>query len=213
MGAEFHSEGGCEVLLALGDVTSFIPDGCLPCGSVTRQLCFDELSNPSHAPTSMQSEIPSTSPSAEATTRTPTAFPEEANPSFSPSAQTGSPSKPPSSFPSFPPTTRRSAGSSFATPSATPSMTPTFTQQANLNVIYQNTRLTCRNQGQKISQPCNGGRGTGCSYAACTQHCADEPACNFFFHIIPTSGCILYSSCDVTRKPAYRGTTVEVIRD
>jgi len=202
--AEFNAAGGCEVLLAHGDITSFIPDGCLPCGSATRQLCLDESSNPSHVPTSMQTEIPSTSPT----------FAEEANPSFSPtSAQTGNPSRPPTSFPSFPPTTKPSAGSSIATPSATPSMTPTFTEQANLNVVYQNKKLTCRNQGQKISQPCNGGRRTGCSYEACTQHCADESACNFFFHIIPTSGCILYSSCDVTRKPFYRGTTVEMIRD
>lgn len=208
--AAFLTAGGCEVLFASGDISSFIPSGCSTCGSTTRQLCIDESSNPSHAPTLMQTEISSRSPSV-APTRPPT-FPEQAYPSFAPtSPQTGSPSKPPSSFPSYPPTTRPSAGSSVSTPSATPSMTPTFTQQANLNVIYQNTKLTCRNQGQKISQPCNGGRGTGCSYAACTQHCADEPACNFFFHIIPTNGCILYTSCNVTRKPAYRGTTVEMI--
>lgn len=210
--AEFQAAGGCEVLFASGDISSFIPNGCLPCGSTTRQLCLDESSIPSHAPTSMQTEIPTRSPSV-APTMTPT-FDEEAYPSFAPtSPQTGSPSKPPASFPSYQPTTRPSAESSVATPSATPSMTPTFTQQASLNVIYQNTKLTCRNQGQKISQPCNGGRGTGCSYAACTQHCEDEPACNFFFHIIPTSGCILYTSCDVTRKPFYKGTTVELIRD
>merc|ERR1719268_348874 len=81
-----------------------------------------------------------------------------------------------------------------------------------LNVIYYQTKETCFNGEQKISQPCNGGQGTGCSYDACMQHCFDEDDCKFFFHITPTSGCILYNSCDETRTPAYSGTTVEVTR-
>merc|ERR1719357_1061252 len=96
-------------------------------------------------------------------------------------------------------------------PSSTnePTMQPT---SESWEIIYYQTKTTCLNGGQKISQPCNGGRGTGCSYDACMQHCFDEMACKFFFHITSTSGCILYNSCDETRVPAYSGTTVEIIR-
>merc|ERR1719493_238991 len=90
-------------------------------------------------------------------------------------------------------------------PSASPTQAPT-----GLNVVFYETKLTCSNGDQKISQPCNGGKGTGCSYDACMEHCFDEPNCKFFFHITSTSGCILYNSCDETRTPAYSGTTVEV---
>jgi len=90
-------------------------------------------------------------------------------------------------------------------PSAAPTQAPT-----DVNVVYYETELTCSNGDQKISQPCNGGKGTGCSYDACMQHCFDEPNCKFFFHITSTSGCILYNSCDETRTPAYSGTTVEI---
>merc|ERR1711978_801338 len=83
--------------------------------------------------------------------------------------------------------------------------------EQGLNVIYYETKLTCSNGDQKISQPCNGGQGTGCTYDACMQHCFDEDECNFFFHITSTSGCILYNSCEETRNPAYAGTTVEII--
>merc|ERR1712135_248660 len=84
--------------------------------------------------------------------------------------------------------------------------------EQGLNVIYYQTTTTCFNGDQKISQPCNGGQGTGCSYDACMQHCFDEDDCQFFFHITSTSGCILYNSCDEIRTPAYSGTTVEVTR-
>merc|ERR1712142_950523 len=94
-------------------------------------------------------------------------------------------------------------------PSAVPTPAPTFAEHG-LNVIYYQTKTTCLNGDQKISQPCNGGQGTGCSYDACMQHCVDEIDCKFFFHITSTSGCILYNSCDDTRTPAYSGTTVEV---
>merc|ERR1712145_31744 len=90
-------------------------------------------------------------------------------------------------------------------PSAAPTHAPT-----GLNVVFYETKLTCSNGDQKISQPCNGGKGTGCSYDACMEHCFDEAECEFFFHITSTSGCILYNSCDETRTPAYSGTTVEV---
>jgi len=83
----------------------------------------------------------------------------------------------------------------------------------NWEVIYHQTKLTCFNKGQKISQPCNGGRGTGCSYDTCMQHCFDEEECNFFFYITSRSGCILYDSCDLTRTPAYSGTTVQITRN
>merc|ERR1711951_75454 len=93
-------------------------------------------------------------------------------------------------------------------PSAAPKQAPT-----GLNVVFYETKLTCFNGDQKISQPCNGGKGTGCSYDACMEHCFDEPNCKFFFHITSTSGYILYNSCDETRTPAYSGTTVEIIRE
>merc|ERR1719419_1426951 len=95
----------------------------------------------------------------------------------------------------------------------TPAYSGTTVEVADLNVVYYQTRLTCLNGDQKISQPCNGGKETGCSYDACMQHCFDEDDCKFFFHITPTSGCILYNSCDETRTPAYSGTTVELVRD
>jgi len=95
----------------------------------------------------------------------------------------------------------------------TPAYSGTTVEVADLDVVYYQTQLTCFNGDQKISQPCNGGTGTGCSYDACMQHCFDEDDCKFFFHITPTSGCILYNSCDETRTPAYSGTTVELIRE
>jgi len=95
----------------------------------------------------------------------------------------------------------------------TPAYSGTTVEVADLNVVYDQTQLTCFNGEQKISQPCNGGTGTGCSYDACMQHCFDEDDCKFFFHITSTSGCILYNSCDETRVPAYSGTTVEIIRE
>merc|ERR1711928_22490 len=61
-------------------------------------------------------------------------------------------------------------------PSAAPTQAPT-----GLNVVFYETKLTCSNGDQKISQPCNGGKGTGCSYDACMEHCFDEPNCKFFF--------------------------------
>merc|ERR1711951_149946 len=93
-------------------------------------------------------------------------------------------------------------------PSAQPSRSPSSSEPTQaptmadgFNVIYYQTSLTCNNGDQKISQPCNGGTGTGCSYDVCMQHCFDEIECNFFFHITSTSGCILYRSCDDTRNP------------
>jgi len=98
----------------------------------------------------------------------------------------------------------------FAETTKEPTLEPTAEKW---EVIYYQTKLTCLNGGQKISQPCNGGRGTGCSYDACMQHCFDEDECNFFFHITSRSGCILYRSCELTRTPAFSGTTVQVTRD
>jgi hypothetical protein len=95
----------------------------------------------------------------------------------------------------------------------TPAYSGTTVEVADLNVVYSETRLTCFNGEQKISQPCNGDAGTGCSYDACMEHCFDEAECKFFFHITATSGCILYNSCDETRTPAYSGTTVELVRE
>merc|ERR1719150_2087387 len=101
-----------------------------------------------------------------------------------------------------------------------PTMQPTSTNAPTMQptsesweIIYYQTKTTCLNGGQKISQPCNGGRGTGCSYDACMQHCFDEMECNFFFYITSRSGCILYDSCDLTRTPAYSGTTVQITRN
>merc|ERR1712079_990919 len=91
-----------------------------------------------------------------------------------------------------------------------PAYAGTTVEIIDLDVVYHQTKTTCFNGDQKISQPCNGGAGTGCSYDACLQHCVNEAECKFFFHITSTSGCILYNSCDETRTPAYSGTTVEV---
>jgi len=178
--AEFSFSGGCEAIFAGKDATSFIPEGCDPCGSTAEQFCIDEPSNPSSAPTLTQttdfvSEHPTRSPTSMQTT----------------------------DFVSIHPTQSPSAS------------TPTLdvTEQGDMNVTYDQTKTTCHNAGQKISQPCNGGRGTGCSFDECTLHCLAESECNFFFHITSRSGCILYRSCDVTRKAFYAGTTVEVVRD
>jgi len=154
---------------------------------------------PSHAPTSV---YPTFSPSISPST----------SPSKSPSIQ---PSGSPSASPSTAPTDQPSM-----TPSAQPSRSPSFSEPTQAptkadgsNVIYYQTSLTCVNGDQKISQPCNGGTGTGCTYDVCMQHCFDESECNFFFHITSTSGCILYRSCDESRNPAYTGTTVEITRE
>jgi len=130
----------------------------------------------------------------------PTSAPITREPTYEPEEQTTT-----SEIPTRSPT----ASPSIATSSDRPTGTPTFTDGVSLSVIYDSTRLTCTNKNQKISQPCNGNRGTGCDFNTCAQHCIDEAQCNFFFHI-KTNGCILYSSCDKTRKPAYSGTTVEV---
>merc|ERR1712142_708632 len=95
----------------------------------------------------------------------------------------------------------------------TPAYSGTTVEVADLNVVYDQIQLTCFNGEQKISQPCNGGAGTGCSFDVCMQHCFNEDDCKFFFHITSTSGCILYNSCEEIRAPAYSGTTVEIIRD
>jgi len=182
--ADFNAAGGCDVMLAGGNVAGLIQDGCSLCGSEVEEFCTSQSLSPTYAPT----QIPSESPVI------------------------GSPSRSPSRFPTVGPSTSPTAGSvSYATPTAASTETPTF-DGVSLNVLYQNTKLTCHNGGQKISQPCNGGRGTGCSYDNCVQHCIDESQCNFFFSIDGTKGCILYSSCDQTRVPYYSGTTVEVNR-
>jgi len=143
---------------------------------------------------------PSVSPSVAPTSTRTTSVP-----SFSPSedATTDSPSRSPTQLPTI--------GPSFSS-TANPTVEGTTTT-VSLKVIYQNTRMTCKNGSQKISQPCNGGRGTGCSYDSCVQHCIDESQCSFFFHIDRTLGCILYSSCTNTRVPYYSGTTVEITRN
>jgi len=161
--ADFNAAGGCDVLLAGGNVMEFIQEGCSSCGSEVSEFCNSQSLSPTFAPT--------------------------VGPSMSPTAE--------SPF--------------SATPTAAPTETPTF-DGISLNVLYQKTRLTCLNGGQKIRQPCNGGKGTGCSYDTCVQHCIDESQCKFLFSIDGTKGCILYSSCDQTRVPYYSGTTVEIKR-
>eukprot|EP00493_Phyllostaurus_siculus_P001278 UN01286 len=63
----------------------------------------------------------------------------------------------------------------------TPAYSGTTVSVANLNVVYYQTELTCFNGDQKISQPCNGGAGTGCVFGSCVQHCFDEDDCKFSF--------------------------------
>jgi len=123
-----------------------------------------------------------------------------------------------SAHPSRSPTLMQTTDFVSAYPTRSPSVAPTsaptmdVTKQEDIIVTYDQTKKTCHNADQKISQPCNGGRGTGCSFDDCTLHCLAEPECNFFFHITSRSGCILYRSCDVTRKAYYAGTTVEIVR-
>lgn len=146
----------------------------------------------------------------------PTSTPTTSVPSFSPSedATTDSPSRSPTQLPTIGPSFSSTANPTVegTTTTASPTSAATF-NGVSLNVVYQNTRMTCKNGSQKIRQPCNGGRGTGCSYDSCVQHCIDESQCNFFFHIDRTLGCILYSSCTNTRVPFYSGTTVEMTRN
>jgi len=182
--ADFNAAGGCDVILAGGNVMELIQDGCSFCGSEVAEFCTSQSLSPTFAPT----QIPSESPFI------------------------GSPSRSPSLLPTVGPSTSPTAEStSYATPTAAPTESPTF-DGVSLNVLYQKAKLTCRNGGQKISQPCNGGKGTGCSYDTCVQHCIDESQCNFFFSIDGTNGCILYNKCDQTRVPFYSGTTVEITR-
>merc|ERR1719300_372967 len=174
--------------------------------------------SPSKSPTTKPSESPSTSPTTQPSTSpstSPTTRP-SGSPSMSPTARPSEiPSKSPTAHPSLSPstespTTHPSRGPSFSTPTSVPSKAPTLLEQG-LNVLHYDAKVTCENGDQKISQPCNGGTDTGCSFDACVQHCFEEEECNFFFHITSTSGCILYRSCDETRVPAYSGTTVEII--
>lgn len=123
---------------------------------------------------------------------------------------TENPSKGPSRSPSSSPTKSPSVELTSSAPTKSPALAE---EDFSLFVKFYETKLTCRNAAQKISQPCNGGRDTGCSYEECTQHCFSEPECNYFFHITHRSGCILYRTCDETRTAAYSGTTVEVMRD
>jgi len=193
-----------------------------PSKSPTRRPTMSPSAKPSAQPSKAPTSQPSNSPSVQPT-RSPSKAP-SSGPSKSPSAQpTRSPSKAPTSSPTQSPTsnpTQSPTSSPTKAPTSQPSMSPSSSEPTKaptmadgFNVIYYQTSLTCDNGDQKISQPCNGGTGTGCTYDVCMQHCFDEIECNFFFHITSTSGCILYRSCDDTRNPAYSGTTVEITRE
>merc|ERR1719403_505207 len=179
---------------------TFSPSGSPTTDSPSKSPSVQPTGSPSKSPT----RIPSKSPSAQPT-QSPSNSP-SAQPTQSPSSKpTRSPSKAPTSSPTESPSAQPSRSPSSSEPTQAPTMADGF------NVIYYQTSLTCNNGDQKISQPCNGGTGTGCTYDVCMQHCFDEIECNFFFHITSTSGCILYRSCDETRVPAYSGTTVEIM--
>jgi hypothetical protein len=193
-----------------------------PSQSPTRRPTMSPSAKPSAQPSKAPTSQPSKSPSVQPT-RSPSKAP-SSGPTKSPSAQpTRSPSKTPTSSPTQSPTsspTKAPTSSPTKAPTSQPSMSPSSSEPTKaptmadgFNVIYYQTSLTCDNGDQKISQPCNGGTGTGCTYDVCMQHCFDEIECNFFFHITSTSGCILYRSCDDTRNPAYSGTTVEITRE
>jgi len=213
---------------------TFSPSGSPTTDSPSKSPSVQPTGSPSKSPTRVPSKSPSAQPSAQPSkspssepTRSPSKSP-TSGPTKSPSAQpTESPSKSPTSspteFPSAQPTrspSKAPTSSPTESPSAQPSRSPSSSEPTQaptmadgFNVIYYQTSLTCKNGDQKISQPCNGGTGTGCTYDVCMQHCFDEIECNFFFHITSTSGCILYRSCDDTRNPAYSGTTVEITRE
>lgn len=156
-------------------------------------------------------EVTPTEDASLAPTAPPTVLQSTENPSKRPSR---SPSRSPTTFPTASPTVAPTKSPSVALTSSAPTKSPALAEEDfSLIVKFYETKLTCHNAGQKLSQPCNGGRGTGCSYEKCTQYCFSEPECNFFFHITQRSGCILYKSCEETRTAAYSGTTVEVMRD
>merc|ERR1712142_1053558 len=209
-----------------------------PSKSPTRRPTMSPSAKPSAQPSKAPTSQPSKSPSAQPT-RSPSKAP-PSGPTKSPSAQpTRSPSKAPTSSPTQSPTssptqsptsnptqsptsnpTQSPTSSPTQSPTSLPSMSPSSSEPTKaptmadgFNVIYYQTSLTCDNGDQKISQPCNGGTGTGCTYDVCMQHCFDEIECNFFFHITSSSGCILYRNSDDTRNPAYSGTTVEITRE
>jgi len=181
-----------------------------PSKAPTSQPSKSPSVQPTRSPSKAPSSGPTKSPSAQPTrspSKTPTSSPTQSPTSSPTQSPTSSPTKAPTSSPTKAPTSQPSMSPSSSEPTKAPTMADGF------NVIYYQTSLTCDNGDQKISQPCNGGTGTGCTYDVCMQHCFDEIECNFFFHITSTSGCILYRSCDDTRNPAYSGTTVEITRE
>jgi len=178
--------------------------------------CFDGNCVDGYAiTTDIVTEKPSLSPTMDPTEHTTTTY-EPDFPSSAPTLMqtTDFVSEHPSRSPTLMQTTDFVSAYPTRSPSVAPTSAPTMdvTKQEDIIVTYDQTKKTCHNAGQKISQPCNGGRGTGCSFDDCTLHCLAEPECNFFFHITSRSGCILYRSCDVTRKAYYAGTTVEIVR-
>jgi len=108
--------------------------------------------------------------------------------SFAPTVTpTENPSKRPSRSPSSSPIIAPTASPiEVALTNSAPTKSPALAEEDfSLFVKFYETKLTCLNAGQKLTQPCNGGRGTGCSYEKCTQHCFSEPECNFFFPYYP----------------------------
>jgi len=76
--------------------------------------------------------------------------------------------------------------------------------------IYTSSKRTCHNS-QKLSQPCNAGKGSPCTESACQQHCIDNTSCTHAF-AIANGGCIIYSGCTSTRTAGNSGTTYSLNR-
>jgi len=86
-----------------------------------------------------------------------------------------------------------------------------FTGNGNsFQAIYTNSKTTCHNS-QKLSQPCNAGKGSPCAESTCQQYCVDDSSCTHAF-AISNGGCIIYSACTSTRTAGNSGTTYSVNR-
>jgi hypothetical protein len=76
----------------------------------------------------------------------------------------------------------------------------------DFEMVYLASTTTCATAA-KLDQPCS--TTTACSDEDCVGFCADNADCNFALAVNPDAngGCILYSSCDVTRTATTTGNT------
>ncbi len=77
---------------------------------------------------------------------------------------------------------------------------------SSFELVYLASTTTCETAA-KLEQPCS--TATPCSDEDCVGYCANSAACNFALSVNPDAngGCILYSSCHVTRTATTTGNT------